>query len=67
MRNPEYRAAYLIITESQKEAAAALGTMPPGALATIETALLESDRFITLFHTDDASVFTLDPEERVCD
>jgi len=59
MANPDYSASYLIITASQKAEIDALGIMPAGSLDAIEATLLTSPRFEALFHTDDATVFTL--------
>ncbi len=59
MGNLDYPESYLIITESQKAETDALGTMPAGSLDAIEAALLASPRFQTLFHTENATVFTL--------
>ncbi len=63
MGNPDYPESYLIITESQKAEIDALGTMPAGSLDAIEATLLASPRFETVFHTDDATVFTLAQRE----
>jgi hypothetical protein len=59
MGNLDYPESYLIITESQKAETDALGIMPVGSLDAIEAALLASPRFQTLFHTENATVFTL--------
>jgi len=59
MGNLDYPESYLIITESQKAETDALGIMPAGSLDAIEAALLASPRFHTLFHTENATVFTL--------
>ncbi len=59
MANLDYPESYLIITESQKAETDALGIMPVGSLDAIEAALLASPRFETLFHTENATVFTL--------
>ena len=59
MSNLDYPESYLIITESQKVGSDALGIMPAGSLDAIEAALLASPRFEAVFHTKNASVFTL--------
>ena len=67
MSNEDYSAAYLIITRSQKQENDSLRTMPEGALATIESQLAASPHFQTVFSNEDASVFTLAPEEGAAD
>jgi O-antigen/teichoic acid export membrane protein len=59
MSNTSYRAAYLIITRSQKIEAEEDGSMPAGSLDTIEHALLASPRFRVVFRNRDAIVFSL--------
>ena len=60
LSNPEYAAAYLIITRSQK---AELNLVPEGlpkdALDHIEAALTDSPDFRLIFANADAKIFTL--------
>lgn len=59
MSNTSYRAAYLIITRSEKIEVEELGVMPAGSLDAIEHALLASPRFRVVFRNRDATVFSL--------
>ncbi len=56
-----YRNGYVIITKSQKEETDALGELPKGALASIESQLIASPRFQVLYHDNDATVVTAAP------
>ena len=58
MENPEYEAAYLIITRSQIAEMEALGELPPQSLERIQRALLASPEFDVLVRNRDAIVFT---------
>jgi GT2 family glycosyltransferase len=53
-----YRAAYVIITRSQKIDVEANGTLPPGSVDAIQNALLASSRFRVVFRNRDATVFS---------
>lgn len=57
-------AAYLLLTRSQEEEAAAMGTRPVGLLEDLETALSASDRFDVVYRNEDAVIFTLDGRNR---
>ncbi|MCB9098839.1 MAG: hypothetical protein H6632_04805 [Anaerolineales bacterium] len=59
MDNPDYTAAYLIITRSQKMEVDSLGEMPLGSLDKIEQALTRSPQFQVIFENQDAKIFTL--------
>jgi hypothetical protein len=60
MSNPEHPESYLVITRAQKAEADATGSIwPPGALGEIESMLLASPRFDTVFRNREATVFTL--------
>jgi hypothetical protein len=61
MRDRRYPAAYMVITRSMKIDAAELGTLPPGALQTIETRLLASGRFTVVYRNADATILALQP------
>lgn len=58
MQTPGDEAAYLLITRSQKRAAEALGSTPPGLLDDIERALRADGAFEVAFENADAVVFT---------
>lgn len=60
MSNPDYAAAYLIITRSQKaEMKLNPETLPQGALERMEQALTTSPDFRVIFANEDATVFAL--------
>jgi hypothetical protein len=59
MANPEYPAAYLIVTRSMKAEIDMVGTLPAGSLGWLETALIESDQFEVLYNDRDAKIFVL--------
>jgi hypothetical protein len=59
MGDSRLRAAYLIITRSQKIEVDEVGTMPRGSLDRIERALLASPRFRVVYRNRDATVFSL--------
>jgi hypothetical protein len=60
MSNPDYAAAYLIITRSQKaEMKLNPETLPQGALERMEQALTASPDFRIIFANEDATVFAL--------
>ncbi len=57
LSNARYDASYLILTQSQRLAASALGSLPPEYLGDIEAALRADDRFEVLIESDTAVVF----------
>jgi ABC-type sugar transport system substrate-binding protein len=60
MSNPDYAAAYLIITRSQKaEMKLNPETLPQGALERMEQAITASPDFRIIFANEDATVFAL--------
>jgi hypothetical protein len=58
LTDPRYRDGYVIITRSQKDEVDALGELPKGALAAIESQLIASPYFHVLYHDNDATVVT---------
>jgi len=64
MGNPDYPAAYLIITRTQKEEIDTVGYIPRGSLDRIEQTLLESGQFEVLFRNRDAAIFVLKERRR---
>ncbi len=58
--DPQWNAAYIIITRSQKAYVDDMGILPKGSLDRIERALLASPRFHLAYATRDAVIFTLD-------
>jgi phosphotransferase family enzyme len=59
MQNPQYAAAYLIITRSQKAETNATAGLPGRGLPGIERALARSPKFRVVFRNRDAVVFVL--------
>jgi O-antigen/teichoic acid export membrane protein len=59
MNDRSPRAAFLIITRSQKAEVDEVGVMPPRSLDRIERALRSSSRFETVLRNRDATIFTL--------
>lgn len=59
MSNPDYDAAYVILTRSQKIETTTMGAIPDDGLATVERRMLRSPAFELVYRNDDASVFTL--------
>jgi hypothetical protein len=59
MSNPEYPAAYLIITRSMKAENDMVGIMPSGSFNIIESKLEQSGRFEVLYSDPDAKIYTL--------
>jgi hypothetical protein len=51
-----YAQAYLLITRAQKEQIDAIGPLPRGSLARVEAAVLNSPRFVVVYHDDDATL-----------
>ena len=63
LSEPRYTDAYVLITRSQKIAADASQSMPPGSLDRVESALRRSPAFRVAYATSDATVFVLaEPE-----
>jgi hypothetical protein len=59
MSNPQYAAAYLIITRSQKVETDATGDLPRGSLSAIQRKLENSPRFQVLYRNRQAEIFAL--------
>jgi hypothetical protein len=59
MRVTKHRAAYVIISRSQKAEAHLTGRLPDGALDRVQRALMRSARFKVIFANRDATIFTL--------
>ncbi len=59
MAEPSYRAAYVLVTRSQRDEADATGLLPEGALVDLVDELRADPRFDAVYDTPDATVFVL--------